>query len=113
MITLGALVLGTMVATNMGATPLQPATIQRVDNNTIKMYVAKDMDINLAHAKGFEVIIDKGGEPIKQTRGVDNIKVPHIKGGTTINIDVQGGYADDYIVISGHKETIKGFTLAY
>lgn len=95
------LVLGTMAMALGTATPLQPVNIVRVDNNTTRVYVAKDMVLHLSGTDAFEIIIDKGGEPIAQGDNKHSYNI-NVSKGTTLNIDAQTGYNNEHFKIGGH-----------
>lgn len=101
MILTTGLVAGTMALAFGTATPLQPANIVRVDNNTTRVYVAKDMILHLSNADAFEIIVDKGGEPIAQGDNKHNYNIKVLKG-NTLNIDAQTGYNDEHFKIGDH-----------
>lgn len=101
MILTTGLVVGTMALAYGTATPLQPANIVRVDNNTTRVYVAKDMTLHLSDTDAFEIIIDKGGEPIAQGDNKHGYDIKVSKG-TTLNIDSQVGYNNEHFNINGH-----------
>lgn len=101
MILTTGLVAGTMAMAFGTATPLQPVNITRVDNNTTRVYVAKDMVLHLSNTDAFEFIVDKGGEPIAQGDNKHGYDIKVLKG-TTLNIDAQTGYNDEHFNINGH-----------
>lgn len=102
MILTTGLVAGTMALAFGTATPLQPINITRVDNNTMRVYVAKDMTVHLTHTNAFEIIIDKGNEPIAQGDNKSGYDIKVSKG-TTLNIDAQTGWNTEQFNINGHK----------
>ena len=83
------------------ATPLQPMNVTRVDNNTTRVYVAKDMTLHLSGTDALEIIVDKGGEPIAQGDNKHGYDIKVLKG-TTLNIDAQTGYNDEHFKIGDH-----------
>lgn len=83
------------------ATPLQPVNITRVDNNTTRVYVTKDMTLHLSDTDAFEIIVDKGGEPIAQGDNKHGYDIRVLKG-TTLNIDAQTGYNNEHFKIGDH-----------
>lgn len=95
------LVVGTMAMALGTATPLQPVNIVRVDNNTTRVYVTKDMTLHLSGTDAFEIIVDKGGEPIAQGDNKHGYDIKVSKG-TTLNIDAQTGYNDEHFKIGDH-----------
>jgi len=101
------LVFGTMMFAQVQTSALQNVSIQRVDNNTLKVYVAKTQDIHISHAKNFEVIIDKGHDMIKGSLNKDELNIKNVQKGTTLNIDLQLGYTNDNIVLNGQKVYVK------
>lgn len=107
MILTTGLVAGTMALAYGTGTPLQPMNIYRVDNNTTRVFVAKDMTVHLSNTEAFEIIVDKGGNPIAEG---DNKKGYDIKvsKGTTLNIDAQTGYNDEYFKIGDHTIFVSG-----
>ena len=88
-------------------TPLQPVNITRVDNNTTRVYVDKDMTLHLSDTDAFEIIVDKGGEPIAQGDNKHNYNIKVSKG-TTLNIDSQTGYNDEHFKIGDHAIFVNG-----
>ena len=101
MILTTGLVAGTMAMAFSTATPLQPMNVTRVDNNTTRVYVAKDMTLHLSGTDAFEIIVDKGGEPIAQGDNKHSYNIKVLKG-TTLNIDAQTGYNNEHFNINGH-----------
>lgn len=101
------LVAGTMAMAFGTATPLQPVNITRVDNNTTRVYVAKDMTLHLSNTDAFEIIVDKGGEPIAQGDNKHGYDIKVLKG-TTLNIDGQTGYNDEHFKIGDHAIFVNG-----
>lgn len=95
------LVVGTMAMAFGTVTPLQPVNITRVDNNTTRVYVTKDMTLHLSGTDAFEIIVDKGGEPIAQGDNKHGYDIKVSKG-TTLNIDSQVGYNNEHFKINGH-----------
>lgn len=95
------LVAGMMAMALGAATPLQPVNITRVDNNTTRVYVAKDMTLHLSDTDAFEIVVDKGGEPIAQGDNKHGYDIKVSKG-TTLNIDSQVGYNNEHFKINGH-----------
>lgn len=95
------LVAGTMALAFGTATPLQPANIVRVDNNTTRVYVTKDMVLHLSNTDAFEIIVDKGGEPIAQGDNKHGYDIKVLKG-TTLNIDARTGYNNENFKIGDH-----------
>lgn len=101
MILTSGLVVGTMAMAFGTATPLRPVDIVRVDNNTTRVYVAKDIILHLSNTDAFEIIVDKGGEPIAQGDNKHGYDIKVSKG-STLNIDAQTGYNDEHFKIGDH-----------
>lgn len=101
MILTTGLVVGTTAMAFGTATPLQPANIVRVDNNTTRVYVTKDMTLHLSGTDAFEIIVDKGGETIAQGDNKHSYNI-NVSKGTTLNIDSQVGYNNEHFNINGH-----------
>lgn len=101
MILTSGLIVGTMAMALGTATPLQPVNITRVDNNTTRVYVAKDMILHLSNTDAFEIIVDKGSEPIAQGDNKHSYNI-NVSKGTTLNIDAQTGYNDEHFKIGDH-----------
>lgn len=107
MILTTGLVAGTMALAFGTATPLQPVNIVRMDNNTTRVYVAKDMELHLSNTDAFEIVVDKGGEPIAQGDGRHGYDIK-VSRGTVINIDSQTGYNAEHFNINGHAIFVNG-----
>ncbi|WP_459524656.1 hypothetical protein [Leuconostoc lactis] len=107
MFLMSGLVAGTMALAFGTATPLQPVNIVRVDNNTTRVYVAKDMILHLSNTDAFEIIVDKGGEPIAAGDNKHGYDIKVLKG-TTLNIDAQTGYNDEHFKINGRTIFVDG-----
>ena len=101
------LVVGTMAMALGTATPLRPVNIVRVDNNTTRVYVAKDMTLHLSGTDAFEIVVDKGGEPIAQGDNKHGYDIKATKG-TTLNIDAQTGYNNEHFKIGDHTIFVNG-----
>lgn len=106
MILTAGLIAGTF-AFQTATTPLQPYTVQRVDNNVTKVYSTKDTTIHLSNTKDFEIIAytDK-----KMIIGKDNAKSINVKvkKGETVYIDAQAGYNTESYKIGNYKINVKG-----
>ena len=107
MILTTGLVAGTMAMAFGTATPLQPVNIVRVDNNTTRVYIAKNMTLHLSDTDAFEIVVDKGGEPIASGDNKHGYDIKATKG-TTLNIDSQVGYRDEHFKINGHAIFVNG-----
>lgn len=77
-------------ATMKAATPLQPYTMQAVDNVTTRVYVVHDTTLHVSHTQGFEVVIDNSKKVVAQGNGVKSYDIK-VKAGTTYNVTVLGG----------------------
>lgn len=107
MFLMSGLVAGTMALAFGTATPLQPTNIVRVDNNTTRVYVDKDITVHLSDTDAFEIVVDKGGEPIAAGDNKHGYNIKATKG-TTLNIDAQTGYRDEHFNINGHTVFVNG-----
>lgn len=107
MFLISGLVAGMMALAAGTATPLQPVNIVRVDNNTTRVYVAKDTTVHLSGTDAFEIIVDKGGEPIAAGDNKHGYNIKATKG-TTLNIDSQVGYRHERFKINGRTIFVNG-----
>ena len=107
MILTTGIIAGTFAIATGTAAPLQPVNIVRVDNNTTRVYVAKDTTVHLSDTDAFEIVVDKGGEPIAAGDNKHGYDIKATKG-TTLNIDSQVGYNNEHFKINGRTIFVNG-----
>ena len=106
MILTAGLIAGTF-AFQTATTPLQPYTVQRVDNNVTKVYSTKDTTIHLSNTKDFEIIAYTDKALIVGKDNAKSIDVK-VKKGETVYIDAQAGYNTESYKIGNHKIYVNG-----
>lgn len=104
MIITAGLVAGTFALASQ-YTPLQPVNVTRVDNNTTKVFAAKDTTIHLSNTKAFEIIAYTDEEVVNQGDYKKSYDIK-VKKGQTLYIDAQTGYNTESYKIGNKSVTV-------